>query len=122
MSPFSGHGALIASPFRCLIVDKKDNFEDQFAPFKFKVDLVADSLKIDNFLVSASEIFTSEYVASENKVNFDKKYFQDYSITFLEKFLTSIKMHLAKCSNINKMTCDAIIQGITNICTCKLEI
>nr|CAH7745472.1 unnamed protein product [Callosobruchus chinensis] len=37
LSPFSLNGALIASPFRCLIVDQRVNFEDQFVPYKFKV-------------------------------------------------------------------------------------
>lgn len=32
------------------------------------------------------------------------------------QFITSIKMHLAKCSDINKMTGDAIMEGLNNIC------
>ncbi|CAH1976819.1 unnamed protein product [Acanthoscelides obtectus] len=40
LSPFTLSGALIASPFRCLIVDERPNFEDLFVPYRFKVSVI----------------------------------------------------------------------------------
>lgn len=40
LSPFSLNGALISSPFRCWLVDKKPNFDDQWVPFRLLIVLV----------------------------------------------------------------------------------
>lgn len=115
LSPFSSHGALIASPFRCLIVDKKENFEDQFVPYKFQVDVVSNENDLEKFFNDLKRILDALNV-KDNKVDFGKPYFQDNSITYLEKYLTSVRMHLAKCGTLNKMTCDYIMENISNIC------
>ncbi|KAJ8931895.1 hypothetical protein NQ314_015164 [Rhamnusium bicolor] len=118
LSPFSLNGALIASPFRCLIVDKKMNFEDQIVPYKFKVELVSEDFDVKEFLRDIQEVFRADVgYAKERKVKFSKPYFQDSSITHLEKYITSVRMHLAKCGTLNKTTCDKIIQGISDICS-----
>ena len=114
LSPFSLHGALIASPFRCMVVDKKENFEDQFVPYKFQVEVVSDESDIERFFTDVRRIFCG---MKESGVDFGKPYFQDTSITYLEKYITSVRMHLAKCGTLNKMTCDYIIENISNICS-----
>lgn len=86
LSPFSAHGALIASPFRCMIVDKKENFEDQFVPYKLKVEL-SNCIDLDEFLVAAWKVFNSDVVGEENMVDFTKRYFQDNSISHLDKVI-----------------------------------
>nr|XP_022900726.1 histone H2A deubiquitinase MYSM1-like [Onthophagus taurus] len=116
MSPFSSHGALIASPFRCMIVGKKENFDDQFVPYKLKVDIDYERLDVEEMLNYAWAVFNSDSFGNgSSRVDFLKPYFHDTSITYLDKFISSIKMHLAKCTNINKMTCDAVQQGLSNI-------
>ncbi|KAF5305231.1 hypothetical protein FQR65_LT07770 [Abscondita terminalis] len=117
LSPFSAHGALIASPYRCLMVVKKSNFEDQFVPYKFKIDLVSSNLDIDYLLSSAWSFFNKDCnVTASDRIDFAKVYFLDQSITYFDKFISSVKMHLAKCPEINKKACDKIIAGFTNIC------
>lgn len=117
LSPFSSHGALIASPFRCMVVDKKENFQDQFVPYKFNVEVVSDQDNIEGFLKSlkrmkgAAEVGTTQ----QGSVDFNQRYFQDSSITYLEKYVTSVRMHLAKCGTLNKVMCDAIIENICKI-------
>ncbi|KAK5644658.1 hypothetical protein RI129_005958 [Pyrocoelia pectoralis] len=120
LSPFSAHGALIASPYRCLIVARKSSFDDHFVPFKFKVDLISSNFDSKYLLSQAWDILHKDSnVPEKNRVDFKKPYFLDQSITFCDKFISSVQMHLAKCSNINKMECDKITQGLTNIC-CSL--
>ncbi|RZC42586.1 histone H2A deubiquitinase MYSM1 [Asbolus verrucosus] len=114
LSPFSSHGALIASPFRCMMVDKKENFEDLFVPYKFQVEIVSNEIDIERFLADLSRIFSIPVGVKESKIDFNKPYFQDNSITYLEKYITSVRMHLAKCGTLNKMTCDYIIESISN--------
>ncbi|KAI4461922.1 swi/snf complex-related [Holotrichia oblita] len=116
LTPFSSHGALIASPFRCMVVKKKENFEDQFVPYKLKVDIYSSNICIDQLLIYARKIYNYSDSGSRSRVDFNKPYFQDVSISYLEKFISSVKMNLAKCSDITKMTCDAIIQGFTDLC------
>ncbi|GJQ75910.1 hypothetical protein Trydic_g17970 [Trypoxylus dichotomus] len=117
LTPFSSHGALIASPYRCMVVEKKENFEDQFVPYRLKVDVCPVDLCTDALLIYARKIYNHSNDGSRCRVDFSKPYFQDLSINYLEKFISSVKMHLAKCSDISKMTCDAIIQGFTEICS-----
>ncbi|XP_017778225.1 PREDICTED: histone H2A deubiquitinase MYSM1-like [Nicrophorus vespilloides] len=122
LSPFSLHGALIASPYRCLIVDRKENFEDQFVPYKLKVELVTDELDVEDLTIKAKRVLETESSATgKSQVDFTKTYFQDNSITYLDKFIYSVKMHLAKCSGINKMTCDAITNNLSELCNSKLH-
>ncbi|KAK4875298.1 hypothetical protein RN001_011720 [Aquatica leii] len=117
LSPFSAHGALIASPYRCLMVVKKTNFEDQFVPFKFKVDLISPDFDINDLLNLAWTTFNKDCnVNVGDRIDFTKPYFLDQSITYFDKFISSLKMHLAKCADINKKSCDKIIEGFTNIC------
>lgn len=90
LSPFSAHGALIASPYRCLIVSRKHNFEDQYVPYKFKVELISSNLDVNFLLGQAWKIFnTDSNVASVNRVDFGKPYFLDQSITYYDK-VTSV--------------------------------
>ncbi|EFA09787.2 Histone H2A deubiquitinase MYSM1-like Protein [Tribolium castaneum] len=88
LSPFSAHGALIASPFRCMVVDKKENFEDQFVPYKFQVDVVAIEADFDRFFSDLGRIFHFSK-SNEGKIDFGKPYFQDNSISYLEKYITN---------------------------------
>ncbi|KAJ8933985.1 hypothetical protein NQ318_016921 [Aromia moschata] len=118
LSPFCSNGALIASPYRCMIVDKKLNFEDQLVPYKFKVELITDNFVVNHFLKHLRRVFKCNNgdLNDKSKVDFDKPYLQDPSITYLEKYITSVRMHLAKCGTLSKMTCDSVIRGITDIC------
>lgn len=86
LSPFSLHGALIASPYRCMIVDRKENFDDKFVPYKLKVEIISRNIDIDILLSRAWKIFNVDCnVLRENRVNFVKSYFQDNSLTYLDK-------------------------------------
>lgn len=86
LSPFSLHGALIASPYRCMIVDKKENFNDQFVPYKLKVEVISRNIDVDVLLNRAWKIFNVDCsVSQENRVNFLKNYFQDNSLTYSDK-------------------------------------
>ncbi|KAF5276270.1 hypothetical protein FQA39_LY06619 [Lamprigera yunnana] len=117
LSPFSVHGALISSPYRCLMVGKRINFEDQFVPFKFQVDVISSNLDIDYLLREAWNILTKDCnIPANNRVDFKSLYFLDQSMTYFDKFISSLKMHLAKCSEVNKNMCDEIINGFANIC------
>lgn len=92
LSPFSLHGALIASPYRCMIVDKKEHFEDQFVPYRFKVDLVSKGIDVEVLLNRAWRIFNVDCkVKEESRVNFGDAYFQDGSLTHLDKVSTLFK-------------------------------
>lgn len=84
MSPFSSNGALIASPYRCLIVYK--NLEDKLVPYKFNVDIVADEFDVKEFLHNLVKV-RSSHLGSMNgsKIDFKKAYFLETSITHLEK-------------------------------------
>lgn len=94
LSPFSAHGALIASPYRCLIVDKKHNFEDQYVPFKFKVELVSSTLDVNFLLSQAWRIFNTDCnVSTAERVDFNKTYFLDQSISYLDK-VSFIKIYV----------------------------
>ncbi|XP_018571801.1 histone H2A deubiquitinase MYSM1-like isoform X2 [Anoplophora glabripennis] len=115
LSPFNLSGALIASPFRCMFVDKKLNFEDQMVPYKFKVELLSEDFILKEFLGDIREVFEMDFKDAKN-VKFNKPYFQNPSISYLEKYISSVRMHLAKCGTLHKMVCDNIIQGILNIC------
>lgn len=97
LSPFSLHGALIASPFRCLIVDRKENFEDQFVPYKFKVDLVTERLNVARLLREAKKVILCDSnETGKSKVDFRKIYFQDHSITYLDK-VTFVFFFFCRC-------------------------
>lgn len=117
LSPFRALATALVSEYRCLIVDKDNNIEDVGIPFKFQTNLNSQSLNVQQFLDQAVDIFTAENnIPKEYKIDFEKPYFHDTSITYLEKLLASVKLHLARCSEINKMTCDTIVHGITEIC------
>ncbi|CAH1171169.1 unnamed protein product [Phaedon cochleariae] len=116
LSPFSSNGALIASPMRCFMVDRKVRFEDQFVPYKFKVDIELGNFDLEDFLSDFHKVL--KWILMTNKddmMKLGQPYFQDSSITFLEKYITSVRMNLAKCGNLNKASCNKIIQGITDI-------
>ncbi|CAH0555880.1 unnamed protein product [Brassicogethes aeneus] len=86
LSPFSLNGALIASPYRCMIVDKKLNFEDQFVPYKFHVGIMSEDFVVKDFLKEVQRVmFGVKDAPIESRVRMNKPYFQDVSITFLDK-------------------------------------
>ncbi|VEN42502.1 unnamed protein product [Callosobruchus maculatus] len=86
LSPFSLNGALIASPFRCLIVDQKENFEDQFVPYKFKVDIDSDTFELVPFLEDLKRVHKAGVGCSnERRVDFTKPYYKDSKLSFLDK-------------------------------------
>lgn len=90
LSPFSLSGALIASPFRCMIVDKKLNFEDQMVPYKFKVDILSDDFALKEFLRDIREMLERDAKGTkESKIKFSKPYFQNPNISYLEKVRVS---------------------------------
>lgn len=100
LSPFSSNGALIASPYRCLIVDT--NSVGQLVPYRFNVDIIADN--IDSKVLLASLVKVRQYQMSSvnsKTVDFEKPYFLDTSITHLEK--------VCKCKNILQIDCYDII-------------
>lgn len=86
LSPFSSNGALIASPYRCLMADKKLNFEDQLVPYKFEVDIVTGDFVIKDVLKGMKEVLTSHGGSEKGgDIDFMKPYFLDTSISHLEK-------------------------------------
>lgn len=82
LSPFSLQGALIASPYRCLVVRRKENFEDQFVPYRFRVDVISEDVSVGNLLKNAKGIvdFCQDGVLC-------KPYFLDQNITYLDKVI-----------------------------------
>ncbi|XP_074029524.1 deubiquitinase MYSM1 [Leptinotarsa decemlineata] len=116
MSPFSSNGALIASPVRCMIVGKKQNFEDQFVPYKFEIDIDSNDFVVENCLNDLRTIleFNSE-CNQERKVDFAEPYFQDGSMSLLDKFITSVRMRTARCA-LSKATCNILIEGVKQLC------
>ncbi|KAJ8920247.1 hypothetical protein NQ315_011908 [Exocentrus adspersus] len=115
LSPFSASGDLIASPFRCMLVDKKLNFEDQMVPYKFKVHVTGEDFKVKEFLRDIKGV--REFVSGmEGGVDLAEPYFQDTSISYLEKYISSVRMHFANSGVPHKSTCDSIIQGIFQVC------
>lgn len=80
LSPFSLQGALIASPYRCLVVRKKENFEDQYVPYKFKVNVISHDVNVGNLLKNARNIvdFCQDGVLK-------KTYFLDQNLTYMDK-------------------------------------
>ncbi|XP_018333074.1 uncharacterized protein LOC108742382 [Agrilus planipennis] len=115
LTPYDTLGGPSApSNIRCLIAHKKENTENQFVPYKFKTRIFAEGLHVKEFLDKARKVV--EYVRRTNSNNvFLKDYFLDRSLKHQEKFLSSVKMNLIKCESINKMTCDAITNGLLNI-------
>lgn len=88
LSPFVVQGVLVTSPYRCLVVDKKLNFEDQYVPYKLKVELVSKDFEVDFALEQAFNVFhMEESISGSNRrrIDFRKPYFQDQSITYLNK-------------------------------------
>lgn len=79
LSPFNVQGALIASPFRCMVLEKE---EGRFLPFRFKVDVTSSSLSVDKLLKCSEKIFG--FVGDAGGV-FRKEYFLDRSISYLDK-------------------------------------
>lgn len=84
LSPFSANGALIASHYRCLVVEL--NAEEQLVPYKFNVEIVVDNFQTVDLLKNLKKIWNS-HMSSMNpsKIDFTKPYFMDTSITHLEK-------------------------------------
>ncbi|KAG5888703.1 hypothetical protein JTB14_035768 [Gonioctena quinquepunctata] len=117
LSPFSANGALIASPLRCMMVNKKDNFEDQFVPYKFGVEINSEDFVVEDCLCDLQRVLEFSLVCSkESRVDFADSYFQDGTITFLEKYITSVRMRLARCGTLSKSACDELIQAVKDIC------
>ncbi|XP_066258110.1 histone H2A deubiquitinase MYSM1-like isoform X1 [Euwallacea similis] len=117
LSPFNLNGALISSPFRCWLVDKKPNFEDQLIPYRLKVDVVADDFHMQQFIKSMRSIvsFKNEAGAEEKRISFKRPYFQDATISHLDKFIFSINMCLAKIGSLPKSKCDEILQVVKSL-------
>ncbi|GLV32847.1 uncharacterized protein CBL_00446 [Carabus blaptoides fortunei] len=118
LSPFRAITNTPASEYRCLIVDKNESSKDGTSvPYKFQINLTSTGLNVDSFLKHARNMFSMENnIPKEFLVDFQKPYFHDTSMNHLEKLLASIKLHLARCTEINKMTCDSIVEGVTDIC------
>nr|CAI5869818.1 unnamed protein product [Callosobruchus analis] len=117
LSPFSLNGALIASPFRCLIVDQRVNFEDQFVPYKFKVDIDSGTFELRAFLEGLRRVDKAGVGCNnERKVDFTKPYYKDSKLSFLEKYITSVRMTLARCGTFDTKTCNEIVKGILTVC------
>ncbi|XP_030761687.1 histone H2A deubiquitinase MYSM1-like [Sitophilus oryzae] len=119
LSPFSSNGALISSPFRCLVVGKKPNFEDQLVPFRLKVSVIPDEFNKTEFFNKMKRILhTEEGHLKDKKLDFDKPYFQDLNITHLEKFISSVNMHLAKYKSASaENETDSLLRGMKDVLT-----
>lgn len=69
-----------------MIVDKKVNFEDQFVPYKFQVNVLSNEFVVEDFLMEMTRVLEVEKDGPlGSKISLDKPYFQDTSITFLDK-------------------------------------
>ncbi|XP_057658958.1 histone H2A deubiquitinase MYSM1-like [Diorhabda carinulata] len=117
MSPFSLNGALVASPFTCMIVHQQTNVSDdkQLIPYKFNVEVEAIPFDLDEFMKNITRILRFD-VGQKDKIDFLKPYCHSPNITFMEKYITSVRMHLAKVGTLDKEICERIINGIKNIC------
>lgn len=63
------------------MVQKKENFEDQFVPYKFKVNVVSENVGVGNLLKNAERIV--EFCQSGEVLR--KAYFLDQNMTYLDK-------------------------------------
>lgn len=92
LSPFGVQGALTASPYRCWVVRSKENFEDQYVPYKFKVDVISEDVNVGKLLNNAWKIleFCYSLGKNENGILFHKPYFLDQNLTYLEKVSTAL--------------------------------
>ncbi|KAL1494723.1 hypothetical protein ABEB36_010274 [Hypothenemus hampei] len=117
LSPFSVNAALISSPFRCWMVDKKENYEDQLVPYRFKVDITSEDFCLREFLSSMKALLVADIDndQKDKKIPFHGPYFQDSSLTHLDKFVSSVNMHLAKNGTLPKTKCFEIVQGIRDL-------
>ncbi|CAH1976817.1 unnamed protein product [Acanthoscelides obtectus] len=116
LSPFTLSGALIASPFRCLIVDERPNFEDLFVPYRFKVDIDPIEFQLSTFLEDLRRVHEAEVGCSnERRVDFNKPYSKESKLSYLDKYITSVRMHLARCGIFASSACDKIEQGILSV-------
>lgn len=86
LSPFSMNGALIASPFRCMIVERHPDILDRFVPYRFEVDVVTNGFNVKGFLEDIERILGEDN--EERRIDFRKNYFLDVSITYLDKVRT----------------------------------
>ncbi|KAF7279188.1 histone H2A deubiquitinase MYSM1-like [Rhynchophorus ferrugineus] len=117
LSPFSSNGALISSPFRCLVVDKT---QDQIIPFRLNVEVDGDVFDLPRFGTDLRRMFYLEHgYPKDKRLQFDKPYFQDSSITHMEKFLFSINMHLAKYTTPCQRTKEDIVGFVKDMLTSK---
>lgn len=66
-----------------MIVDKKLNFENQYVPYKFDVEVVTDGFCIDDLLCDLKRLI--KFDIGVGKIEFRKAYFLDSSLTYLEK-------------------------------------
>lgn len=83
LSPFRDRelsvSSALVSEYRCLIVDKNE-------PYKFQTVLSSMDFHVDLFLRNATDIFVAKNnIPKEFIVDFNKSYFHDHSITYLEK-------------------------------------
>uniref|UniRef100_A0AAR5PNB3 Myb-like, SWIRM and MPN domain-containing protein 1 n=1 Tax=Dendroctonus ponderosae TaxID=77166 RepID=A0AAR5PNB3_DENPD len=117
LSPFSMSAALIASPFRCWVVGNKLNCIDDLVPYRYSVEVVSDGFVLSDFLncMRSIVIRNMKTVPKDERIPFLKPYFRDSAINHLDKFISSVNMHLAKCGGMSKSKCDAILEGIKDV-------
>lgn len=90
LTPFNPNGALISSPYRCLIVEKElvEEMDTNLVPYRFNVNLITDEFNVNEFLNGLRRIicFLNDEESNKNhSIDFKKAYFQDASISYLEK-------------------------------------
>ncbi|CAG9769488.1 unnamed protein product [Ceutorhynchus assimilis] len=114
MTPFNRDGALISSPFTCWMVEK--NSENKLQPYRFTVEVVTNDLNLPNLVNSIKTIICTEDKTSKHKkIIQSQPYFMDTSISHLDKFLSSVKMRLAKTGALPRSECDQIVQSIRKL-------
>ncbi|CAG9857500.1 unnamed protein product [Phyllotreta striolata] len=120
LSPFSLNGALIASPYRCLVVERGGAATPEgvdIVPYKFKVDVDDAGFDVGALLENLRRVQRCDFGTGErHRVDFRRPYLYDANITYLEKYITSVRMHLAKLGTLSKQTCESIIKGISSVC------
>lgn len=114
LSPFTRRGT--SSPWTCMTVENFGNNEI-YLPYKLETEIVYDDFDLESFLTQLKCIYNFLYLDAEESganILFSDKYFEDLSISYMEKFLTSASATLQKIPLFTINLRKDILDGIKN--------
>lgn len=88
LSPFRSFTNTLVSEYRCLIVEKDNSQETDGTgtPYKFSVNISSSGFDVDSLLNHAKILLLTENnIPTEYIVDFNRPYYYDNSVTYLEK-------------------------------------